>query len=57
MQGKNHFPEPHQQMLLSSSNSNVQGHILSTGGDVQTEESKKGLAIVLDVSDMLELTV
>jgi len=42
MQGKNHFPDPpHQQMLLSSSNFTVQGHILCTGGDAQTEESKK----------------
>ncbi len=28
-------------MLLSSSNFTVQGHILCTGGDAQTEESKK----------------
>jgi hypothetical protein len=39
--GKTIFQSQHQQMLLSSSNFNVQGHILSTGGDAQTEESKK----------------
>jgi hypothetical protein len=39
--GKTIFQSQHQQMLLSSSNFNVQGHILCTGGDAQTEESKK----------------